>query len=283
MKQIIICKGLPASGKSTWAKNRIDNNPDMYKRVNKDDLRLMLDNNKWSKDNEKFILKVRDMLILSSLENGKHVIVDDTNLHPKHEINIKQLVKGKAKVIIKDFTDIPLETCIKRDLQRVNSVGEKVIKDMYNQFLKPEPVVYAEDETLPQATIIDIDGTLALMNGRNPFDWKRVGEDKLNYAVWDFIEDTGNDVILLSGRDSVCRTETEKWLKDNSVVYDKLYMRAEGDNRKDTIVKKELFENHIRGKYNVVSVIDDRPSVCRMWRDELGLFVFQVGDPHKEF
>jgi len=283
MLKIYLTRGLPASGKSTWAKNKIDFNPGMYKRVNKDDLRMMLDNNNWQKSNEKFVLKVRDMLILAALKDGKHVIVDDTNLHPKHEINIKQLVKGKAKVTIKDFTDVSFKTCIDRDLRRPNSVGEKVIMDMYNQFLKPEPVVYEEDESLPSAMIVDIDGTLAMMNNRSPFDWKKVGEDKLNCAVNGLVNATDSNVILLSGRDSICRDETEKWLFDNSVDYDKLYMRAEGDNRKDTIVKKELFENHIRGKYNVICAVDDRPSVCRMWRDELGLFVFQVGDPHKEF
>lgn len=277
MLKIYLTRGLPASGKSTWAKHEIDFNPGMYKRVNKDDLRMMLDNNNWRKSNEKFVLKVRDMLILAALEEGKHVIVDDTNLHPKHEINIKQLVKGKAKVTIKDFTDVSFKTCIDRDLRRPNSVGEKVIMDMYNQFLKPEPVVYEEDESLPSAMIVDIDGTLAMMNNRSPFDWKNVGEDKLNCAVNGLINDTYSNVILLSGRDSICRDETEKWLFDNSVIYGKLYMRAEGDNRKDTIVKKELFENHIRGKYNVTAVLDDRNCMVELWRS-MGLTCFQVAD-----
>ena len=277
MLKIYLTRGLPASGKSTWAKNKIDFNPGMYKRVNKDDLRMMLDNNNWQKSNEKFVLKVRDMLILAALKDGKHVIVDDTNLHPKHEINIKQLVKGKAKVTIKDFTDVSFKTCIDRDLRRPNSVGEKVIMDMYNQFLKPEPVVYEEDESLPSAMIVDIDGTLAMMNNRSPFDWKKVGEDKLNCAVNGLVNATDSNVILLSGRDSICRDETEKWLFDNSVDYDKLYMRAEGDNRKDTIVKKELFENHIRGKYNVISVLDDRNCMVELWRS-MGLTCFQVAD-----
>jgi predicted kinase len=283
MKQVILTKGLPASGKSTWAKKLIDKNPGMYKRVNKDDIRDMLDNNKWSKSNEKFVLTIRDSIILSALEDGKHVIVDDTNLHPKHELNIKKLVKGKANVVVEDFTIVSPKTCIKRDLKRHNSVGSDVIMNMYDQFIKPEPVVYVGDKSLPPAVIIDIDGTLADMGDRKPFDWEQVGEDKLNFPVWDLLESTDNEIILLSGRDSICRAETIKWLNEHSVVYDKLYMRAENDNRKDTIIKKELFDIHVRDNYNVVAVVDDRPSVCRMWRDEVGLFVFQVGNPHKEF
>lgn len=52
MLKIILCKGLPASGKSTWTRELIDKNPEKYKRINKDDLRAMLDNGKWSNKNE---------------------------------------------------------------------------------------------------------------------------------------------------------------------------------------------------------------------------------------
>ena len=37
MKKVILLKGLPASGKSTWAKELIDKNPNAYKRVNHPD------------------------------------------------------------------------------------------------------------------------------------------------------------------------------------------------------------------------------------------------------
>src|SRR5258708_7798095 len=112
MLTVTITKGLPASGKSTWAKSVIGDNPGKYKRINKDDLRRMLDNSRWSSGNENHILRVRDSLILLSLEAGYHVIVDDTNLDPKHEQRITELVKLKAvQVVVKDFTDVPLEEC----------------------------------------------------------------------------------------------------------------------------------------------------------------------------
>lgn len=285
MKKVILTVGLPASGKTIWAKALMAKHPGMYKRVNKDELRALLDDGRWSKDNEKMVLKMRDQIILESLRIGKHVIVDDTNLHPKHVEQIKQLTKGKAEVTIQDFTDVSVENCIKRDIHRLNSVGQKVIMDMYNQFLKPKPEVIEYDTELPDAIIVDIDGTLAHSEHRSPFDWNRVGEDRLDKGVNEVVcamEERGYTIIVLSGRDSACLDITEDWLKKAKVPYDHIYMRAEGDIRKDSIVKKELFDDNIKGKYNIRFVLDDRLSVCRMWYD-LGLTLLRVGNPDADF
>ncbi len=183
MLKVILCKGLPGSGKSTWAKKLIDDNPGKYKRINKDDLRAMLDNGKFSRSNETFVLQVRDQVLIMALKEGKHVIIDDTNLHPKHEAKIRELVKGIATVSIQDFTQIPLETCIKRDLNRFASVGEKVIREMYKQFIVPKPEPYPFQAGLPQAIICDLDGTLCLLNNRNPYDASHCDQDSLNPVV----------------------------------------------------------------------------------------------------
>ena len=39
------------------------------------------------------------------------------------------------------------------------------------------------DPDLPPAILVDIDGTVALMGARSPYDWHRVGEDTPNQAV----------------------------------------------------------------------------------------------------
>jgi hypothetical protein len=87
---------------------------------------------------------------------------------------------------------------------------------------------------------------------------------------------------MFSGRDAICKPETEQWLKDNNVFYDELHMRKENDMRKDYIIKKELYEAVIKDKYNVVAVFDDRLQVCKLWY-ELGLPLFRVGDPESNF
>lgn len=276
MLKVIIYKGLPASGKSTDAKLILGENPNSYKRINKDDLRAMLDDSKHSDDAEKFVLQVRDILILKAIENGKHVLIDDINLAPKHEIRIRELVKGKAEVIIKDFTNVPVEVCIKRDLKRLNSVGEAVIRKMHKQFLEKKEE-YIEDENLPKAILVDIDGTLAMMNDRSPFDWSKVGEDSCNGIVKRLVNDYEGRVIVMSGRDGVCRKETIEWLRDNEIDYDLLFMREQGNSEKDSIVKRRLFEENVRGKYFIEYVLDDRNQVVEMWRG-MGLICLQVAE-----
>ena len=133
---------------------------------------------------------------------------------------------------MQDFTDVSLKTCIERDLKRVASVGEKVIRDMYKEFLlKIE--TYDENKELPKAIIVDIDGTLAKMSGRSPFDWGRVKEDVCNSIVKGIVNNYNQTVFIFSGRDSVCRQETIEWLADNDVKYHKLFMREEGVNEED--------------------------------------------------
>lgn len=276
MIKVILTKGLPASGKTTWAKQVLADNPNQYKRINKDDLRQMLDAGRWSRDSEKFVLRVRDNLILEAISGGRHVIVDDTNLHPKHEARIKDLIKGKATLEIKSFTDIPIETCIERDLKREASVGEQVIKSMYNQFLAVSEE-YSENKTLPKAIIVDVDGTLAHKSDRSPFDWHRVGEDTCNEAIKGIVSLYPHTVIIMSGRDGVCKPETARWLQENGIKYDHLLMREPNNNEKDSIIKRRLFEENVRGKYYVEYVLDDRNQVVAMWR-EMGLVCLQVAE-----
>jgi predicted kinase len=282
MKTLYMTKGLPASGKTTAAKALVATQPGT-KRVNKDDLRAMIDGGKWSEANEKFVLNVRDYIVYDALGKGFHVIVDDTNLAPKHESVLRDLAKrSKAKFEILDFTNVTPEECIKRDLARPNSVGQKVIMDMYNRYLKPAPQIPpAYNEALEDVVLCDIDGTVAEMTDRGPFEWAKVGQDKLRPHVMKAARSFGPNVIFISGRDSVCRPETETWLKQNYGfgIPLGLYMRPAGDQRRDSIVKREIYENHIKGRYNVIAIFDDRPQVIRECWQALGLGdrVFNVG------
>lgn len=134
--------------------------------------------------------------------------------------------------------------------------------------------------TLQPAILCDIDGTLAHMSGRSPYDWARVEEDAVDENVREILElyhyNTEVRIILLSGRDEVCRKETLRWLDHHLVSYDELLMRPNGDIRKDNIVKAELYNQFIKDKVNVRFVLDDRDQVVKMWREELGLVCFQV-------
>lgn len=288
LQKIILTKGLPASGKSTWAKMQMEKYPDKYKRINKDDLRSMLDAGKWSKGNEKFILKMRDFLVIEALGQGYSVIVDDTNLHPKHEARMREIAEGRnkdfgenIKVEIKDFTEVPIEVCIERDRIRPNSVGAKVIKQMYRQFLRTETKESGVNPEGRNAIISDLDGTLALLNGRSPYDASTCENDILNEAVYStllaLLTFHKVPLIIVSGREDTYKPETERWLLKNGIKPELLLMRKAKDYRQDAVIKKEIYETEIKPKFNVRLVLDDRDQVVEMWRD-LGLPCFQVAD-----
>jgi predicted kinase len=280
MKKVLIYRGLPASGKSTAAKKLLDENPGRYKRINKDDLRAMLDNSHFSGGNEKFVLKVRDMLILQALEAGKHVIIDDTNINPKHVQRITDLVKGHAEVELVDFMHVDVETCIARDLTRPNSVGERVIRRMWKEYQGFNPSKIQQNPELPRAILCDLDGTLCLLNGRSPYDASTCEHDILNQPVADIItrfQATGHKIIFLSGREDQYREPTERFLRKHlgeEFPY-LLLMRKTADKRKDAIVKQEILEREILPCWYVDFVLDDRNQVVDMWRG-LGLTCLQV-------
>ena len=268
--------GLPASGKSTWAKTKVDKSPNGIKRINKDELRAMLDNSYFSKGNEKFVLNMQDLIIKAALEEGKHVIVDNTHLAPQHEARIRELINGLAVLEIVDFRHVTLETCIERDLKRFNSVGEKVIRDMYNQFIAPPRIAKpAHTPDLPDAVICDLDGTIALICDRSPYDASRCEQDLVNEPVRSILQKSGHAIVFVSGREDKYKPQTLAWLKKHGISFDSLHMRKSGDMRKDSIVKKEIYHEFILDKYNVAFVLDDRDQVVGVWRD-LGLTCLQV-------
>jgi predicted kinase len=291
MQTITILRGLPASGKSTYAKGIIKLNPDSYKRINRDDLREMFDGYHLSKENEKFVKKVRDLLILEALKSGKHVIVDDTNLSEKNINRIKQLsdiykkeTGQSTEIIIKDF-EVTLEEALSRDAKRDRSVGQSVIKKLHRQFYgdvgveERGPTYCVQDSTLSPAIICDLDGTLAIMNGRNPFNATTCEDDLLNKPIAEIIKtyhNKGTSIILLSGRTDNYKEQTERWLAKYDIPYHQLLMRRKGDSRKDSVVKKEIVQSEIQDKYFIRFVLDDRNQVVDMWRKELGFACLQV-------
>lgn len=150
-QQIIIMRGLPGSGKSTYAREMrrqaaLGDDPVRCVIVNRDTLREML-NGEYRPELEPFIIAVRNNLITVSLINGLNVIVDDTNFG-WHEQYIREIAASfpapGVAVTIVDLTDVPLETCIERDAAREHPVTEKVIRDMWQRWLAPP-----DPETMP--------------------------------------------------------------------------------------------------------------------------------------
>ena len=129
----------------------------------------------------------------------------------------------------------------------------------------------------PRTVLVDIDGTLAVLGGRSPYDWDRVGEDAPNVPVITVVRSLAADsrIAFVTGRDEACRSDTEHWIRLHVGIPGNLYMRASGDARPDFVVKEELFHRCISDKFDVWLVLDDRVSSVAMWRS-LGLTCFQV-------
>lgn len=136
MKKLIMLRGLPASGKSTYAKEMVRKHG--YKRVNRDDLREMIDLGKYSPESEIIIKEVQEQIIRRLIRHNQTVIVDNTNLKPEDQEYFEYLADEdlEVKLEIIDFPT-PVDECVRRDsLRGIHSVGEKVIRDMYEKYLK---------------------------------------------------------------------------------------------------------------------------------------------------
>lgn len=306
MTVLLIMRGLPASGKTTTATLWVQEDLADRQRVNRDDIRQMLHSGLYVHgETEKAVIRVRDRLIDEALCSGASVVVDDCNLRARH---ISELTKiGRrcgATVEIRDLTDVTPEECIKRNRKRKEArqraVPDDVIWDMWHRFVKnkscplPVPEIKEptagervryiapdpEDERFKPAVIFDIDGTIAHMNGRSPYDYSLVSTDTPDETVVDTVmmyDAAGYRIIFLSGRKQECYRATQDWLTEalsvTEVPFD-LLMRKDGDNRDDAQVKYELFDTYVRNRYAVHAVYDDRDRVVDMWRS-IGLKTFQ--------
>lgn len=271
MAKLLVLKGLPASGKSTYAKELVAKG---WKRVNKDDLRAMIDDSKWSKDNEKGVLESERDLAHIYLNRGFNVVVDDTNF--SQEFSWREFAANHGSEFEVKCFDTPVMECIERDAKRgEKSVGAKVIMGMYNQYLKPKSVAYRGD--LRNCYIFDIDGTLALMNGRSPYDYTKVHTDVENSDISNLcrVLAKNSEIVIVSGRTDDCKEQTMQWLAQHSIPYNEIHMRKTGDSRNDAIIKKEIYYTSLKDRFNILAVFDDRNRVVEMWRS-LGLTCLQV-------
>ena len=298
MPKITIMVGVSASGKSTKAKEIAHSTNAII--INRDKLREMLfgytENNindyyrlsdLYLKENQ--ITSFQNYLIERALVKNNDVIIDNTNLKQRY---INDFLKTFNKYTIEFCVmECDLQEAINRDKKRTRSVGCKVIKEQYQNFniLKknfdfniyiPNETTIINNRSKEPVYIFDIDGTLALMQNRSPYDYSKVNEDLLNKPVAEALYSlsTKYKIIICSGREAntECRKATEIWLKDNSIQYTDLIMRKEGDKRSDYVVKEEMW-NKICNNYYVMAMFDDRNQVVNHAR-KLGFQVFQVSD-----
>ena len=299
-KTVIVPRGLPASGKSTWVldQNRLEFGTSV--RINNDDLSTMLFGSPWPGEVQRrgaLLAQSREALLRTYLSEDslpQFIYVDNTNLVTKTVRGLERIAHehGANFVVRDDFLAVDVEECIRRDAARDRTVGEKVIRDMarlaerlkpWESSENPQIVPYHNDPSLPWCVIMDIDGTVAIKyEHRGIYDGTLAHLDPPNTPVVETIRALRSrghiKVIAMSGRGDNDREVTERWIERNVGYGIPLFMRKAGDTRPDWIVKHELFQEHIADQYHVLCSFDDRDQVIHLWRRRLGLPTFQVAD-----
>lgn len=312
---LIGCSGV---GKSYWTERFMRGRRDVI-RVSRDALRHALYvipdsrtaydyyNHRDLKKREDEISKLCKKIANDAFANGKTVIFDNTNVdyeYLKTDIsNLPSNVEIRFEIfnpLAEDYQllhfgeilneEVTLNRLHKRTVDRGMEVPKKnIIKQLKNlknllprlndlKMIKGNNNL-TQDESLPLATIFDIDGTLAHHGLRNVYDMSKVDEDKpFNHiiGVAKALHASGMTIILCSGREEKARNLTIKWMNKYGIEFSELHFRPNKDNRKDYIVKEEMWRDLIK-RYYIVQMFDDRDQVVNHARS-LGFNVSQVAE-----
>lgn len=238
-RQLVICRGIQGSGKSTWAKQWCHEDPEHRVRFNNDDVRNML-GDYWVPSREKLVTEAKANMITFALIKGYDVVVDNMNLNPKEDAWIRTLCENIEKdtgihvnIEYKDFWT-PVEECIRRDAARPNPIGEKVIKETWRRYrnfiinsdIKEMLKNKAEhvDGGRP-VILVDMDATLCLNTSGRPFYGENSAsgmlEDTPVEEICRLVRQMGEHclVFIVTGREGTTEVvdATKEWLKKNEI------------------------------------------------------------------
>lgn len=292
-KKLILTRGIQGSGKSTWAKVWVNEDPENRVRINNDDIRNML-GPYWITDREPLVSDIKLRMAEEAMNRGYDIVIDNMNLNPK-EVKYWKNVVGtqngdpdgyEYEIEFKDFF-IPLEECIRRDAARPNPIGEKVIRETwkrYKHFIQTTEVEKYVDNMRkytgkPKCIVIDMDSTMCFNVTKRPWYGDGAAEGMLNdvpnTGVVDIIRQLQEEflIVVATGRDTTQGKVTQQWLEKHGIHVDEWHFRVEKDFRKGVEVKKEQILD-ILENYDIVAIFEDCEPIVQMYR-EMGLTVLQ--------
>lgn len=334
--KLIIMQGISGSGKSTWAKKYVKDNPD-FRTISRDEIRKEL---LGSNDIERYfengmnysieeeVSKLEEKQLAKTIKSGKFAIIDNTNLKLKYVAKYVRtaldcgLVKPDIEFHVMESI-LPYKAKERVDSRGERKVSQEVIEAQYKSmegaanwtredvfdaadklpskkwFFPPFEVDSTDIDKGEKAIICDLDGTLAhrrllkfpLPHYRSFYDYGECCTDIVDPVVLCMLEgfvNVGYKIIFVTGRKDDCLEETrdfiDKYFKDNYILFSREVAIDfhDGKDDSDDIVKYRIFNDHIRGKYKVEAVIDDRKRVLAMW-EALGIKVINVGSLNEEF
>jgi predicted kinase len=291
--KLILTRGIQGSGKTTWARQWVAEDPDSRVRINNDDLRNML-GNYWVVGREPLVSEMKQYVTQAAMDRGYNIVIDNMNLNP-HEVKFWEKVVElnnedpdgyKYEIEFKDFF-IPLEECIRRDAMRPNPVGEKVIRETwkrYKHFIQTSEVERYVNNLRkytgkPKCIVIDMDSTMCFNTTKRPWFGEGAAEgmidDVPNTGMCDIVRQLQEQylIVVATGRDTTQEAVTKEWLAKQGINVDEYYFRTNKDYRKGVVVKKEQIVA-ILEKYDIVAIFDDCEPIVDMYR-EMGLTVLQ--------
>lgn len=299
-RKIILTRGIPGSGKSTWARAWVAESPETRIRINYDDLRNMM-GPYWVPSREPML----DYIIWPAInaaaynDSSYDIVIDNMNLNPKvwkrfeewlstfNQSSFATEHKRQYELEFKDFF-ISVEECIKRDAMRPNPIGEKTIRDIwrkYRHFIQTTSVEQHVNNLVktspekPYCVVVDMDSTLCFNTTKRPWYGEGSTEQMINdienygvcETVWALMQEY--PIIVATGRDESQAEVTKKWLYEHRLEPKEYYFRKKGDYRKGVEVKREQITK-IMEKYNVLVIFEDCEPIVQMYRD-MGLTVLQ--------
>ena len=309
-------RGLPCTGKTTYAKEKLADHPGKWVHVCRDDIRRILfgGNYPFSFKNEKLVKKVEEAAVSNGLTLGKSVIIDSTHLSEKHinkwnvflndwqqknkDIDLVREIATMSDIVTMQELRRTVSQNNIRNIEKIKFVPNHVIYNMAFQFNLVD--YYKEKRPI---IVCDIDGTIAdvshrlhyLYDGKGPNrvkkedrDWDaffdRCNKDALIESTKEKVLKAAKDygvphehVIFVTARPELYRQKTHKWLRENMSEFPANFLIMRGENdRRPDYTTKEEIYHRFLKNKNIVKLFDDRPAVIEMWRKH-GLPVEDVG------
>lgn len=307
MRKLVVLVGPPGSGKSTLAKQKYSE----FIYINQDTqgkeghmrqfLQSISEGEDIIVDRMGFNKQQRDAYIIPAKNNNYETQI--VVLHESQNTCLERMLLRQGHPTIQDEKSArsALHTFMTK-YERPEAGEADVIEFVYPKGDKPTCIGVDLDGTL-----CNIDHRLHFVQGEGKKDWKNflynIPYDSVNAWCKELINAmhfSDNQIVYCSGRGSEYRGQTMQWLKDHKLFElcedrnnlknwvenriaptpPHLYMRERGDHRADTVIKEILLDFEILTRFTPVFFVDDRPSVCRMWRSR-GFNCLQIQD--KEF